>query len=321
MGVMLRGEASDAQIAAFVLALHMKGETAEELAGFARAMRDSALRIPYQTVPGEALLDTCGTGGDGQNTFNISTTVAFVVAGCGVRVAKHGNRAMSSRSGSADVLRKLGVTISGSPEHAARALREVGICFLFAPAFHPAMLHVLRVRLELKMRTVFNLLGPLANPAPTSSQIVGAPSLQAAERMANALASLGLKRGYVVHGEDGLDEFTLTAATHVFEICEGAVTYSRTTPEDLGMLRCTLRDLEGGGPAENAQTTIDILEGARGPRRQIVTANAALALTASGAAQSSVEGVALAEESIDSGAARRKLRELADLRDDQIAPL
>src|SRR5689334_8993429 len=205
MGIVLAGEATHAQIAAFLTALRMKGETADELAGFARAMRRVAARVDA-ALEGATLLDTCGTGGDRSDTFNISTIAAFVVAGAGVHVAKHGNRSISSKCGSADLLDALGIRIALSPDQTARAIREVGIGFLFAPAVHTAMRHAQPVRVELKMRTVFNLLGPLTNPAGATAQVVGAPSAHAAELMAGALAALGLRRGFVVHGSDGLDE-------------------------------------------------------------------------------------------------------------------
>ncbi len=313
MRAIVRGEATDAQIAAFLIALHLKGETAEELAGFARAMREAAVPVPFVPGPSETLLDTCGTGGDGQNTFNISTTVAFVVAGCGVKVAKHGNRGVSSSSGSADVLEHLGVAIAVSADWAARALREVGICFLFAPAFHPGLKQAQAVRRELKMRTVFNLLGPLSNPAPTRAQVVGTPSLESARRIAAALAALGLGRGYVVHGEDGLDEVTSTARTAVFAVRDGRVEQTSVAPEDFGIARVEIEELRGGGPAENASITERVLAGGRGPQRDIVLANAAMALMAAGKAQSIREGVQLAGASIDSGSAAEKLKHLKDL--------
>src|SRR6266481_198158 len=227
----LAGEVSPSQIAAFLTALRMKGETAEELVGFARAMRHMAVRVDAG-LNGEPLLDTCGTGGDGQSTFNISTIAAFVVAGAGVRVAKHGNRSISSQCGSADLLECLGIAVPQPPEMVARAIREIGIGFLFAPAMHTAMKHAQPVRLELKMRTVFNLLGPLTNPAGATAQLVGAPSEKAAELMAGALAELGLRRGFVVHGSDGLDESTTTGETFVFEITGGQVTRRKMQPSD-----------------------------------------------------------------------------------------
>jgi anthranilate phosphoribosyltransferase len=310
MTIVLDGRASTAEVAAFLVALRMKGETAEELLGFARAMR--AMASPMAPPdPREPLLDTCGTGGDGSNTFNISTIAAFVVAGAGVRVAKHGNRSISSRCGSADVLERLGVRILLGPAEARRALCEVGIAFLFAPAFHPAMKHAQPARKELRMRTVFNLLGPLTNPAGASAQLVGAPSPEAAALMSAALAALGLTRGFVVHGSDGLDEITTTGPTLLFEIRDGGVAHCEIGPADFGVARATLFDLAGGDPDHNAEIARAVLAGARGPRRDIVLVNAAAALVAAGKAQSFREGMARAEESIDSGAARAKLEALA----------
>lgn len=310
MMTILRGEASTPQIAAFLVGLRMKGETVAELVGFARAMRQMAQRVPVE-LGGEPLLDTCGTGGDGAGTFNISTVAAFVVAGAGVRVAKHGNRSISSACGSADLMDRLGIKLALDPAELARAIREVGIGFLFAPALHPAMRHAQPARLELKMRTVFNLLGPLANPAGANVQIVGAPSAAAARLMAEALAQLGLYRGFVVHGSDGLDEITTTGPTLVLEIASGAVREYTVTPDDFGLPAASAGDLRGGDAAVNERIARDILAGVRGPRRDIVLANAAAALVAAGKARHFREGVALAADSIDSGAARRKLEELA----------
>lgn len=310
MMTILRGEASTPQIAAFLVGLRMKGETVAELVGFARAMRQMAQRVPVE-LGGEPLLDTCGTGGDGAGTFNISTVAAFVVAGAGVRVAKHGNRSISSACGSADLMDRLGIKLALDPAELARAIREVGIGFLFAPALHPAMRHAQPARLELKMRTVFNLLGPLANPAGANVQIVGAPSAAAARLMAEALAQLGLYRGFVVHGSDGLDEITTTGPTLVLEIASGAVREYTVTPDDFGLPAASAEDLRGGDAAVNERIARDILAGVRGPRRDIVLANAAAALVAAGKARHFREGVALAADSIDSGAARRKLEELA----------
>jgi anthranilate phosphoribosyltransferase len=310
MMTILRGEASTPQIAAFLVGLRMKGETVAELVGFARAMRQMAQRVPVE-LGSEPLLDTCGTGGDGAGTFNISTVAAFVVAGAGVRVAKHGNRSISSACGSADLMDRLGIKLALDPAELARAIREVGIGFLFAPALHPAMRHAQPARLELKMRTVFNLLGPLANPAGANVQIVGAPSAAAARLMAQALAQLGLYRGFVVHGSDGLDEITTTGPTLVLEIASGAVREYTVTPDDFGLPAASAGDLRGGDAAVNERIARDILAGVRGPRRDIVLANAAAALVAAGKARHFREGVALAADSIDSGAARRKLEELA----------
>ena len=310
MMTILRGEASTPQIAAFLVGLRMKGETVAELVGFARAMRQMAQRVPVE-LGSEPLLDTCGTGGDGAGTFNISTVAAFVVAGAGVRVAKHGNRSISSACGSADLMDRLGIKLALDPAELARAIREVGIGFLFAPALHPAMRHAQPARLELKMCTVFNLLGPLANPASANVQIVGAPSAAAARLMAQALAQLGLYRGFVVHGSDGLDEITTTGPTLVLEIASGAVREYTVTPDDFGLPAASAGDLRGGDAAVNERIARDILAGVRGPRRDIVLANAAAALVAAGKARDFREGVALAADSIDSGAARRKLEELA----------
>jgi anthranilate phosphoribosyltransferase len=310
MNAILNGEATTAQIAAFLVALRMKGETGEELYGFARAMRARAARVDcgHSIDP---LLDTCGAGGDQTGTFNISTVVAFVVAGAGVRVAKHGNRSISSQCGSADVLEALGVEVSASPETAGRAIREIGIGFLFAPAIHPAMRHAHAARTELKMRTAFNLLGPLTNPAGANAQLVGAPSVQAAELMAEALARLGLARGFVAHGEDGLDEISTTAPTLLWEIRDATVTRRKVTPEEFGVERASLSDLQGGDRTANSAIARAILNGAQGPPRDIVLVNAAAALVAAARAHSFREGIEIARTSLDTGAARRKLDQLA----------
>jgi len=310
MAVILGGGASTAQIAAFLVALRMKGETAGELLGFARAMRAVASRVVLDEGGGP-LLDTCGTGGDGLGTFNISTVAAFIVAGAGVRVAKHGNRSISSSCGSADVLERLGVRIALDADQVARAIREVGIGFMFAPAFHPAMRHAQPARLELKMRTVFNLLGPLTNPAGASVQIVGAPSPRAAELMAEALAALGLERGFVVHGSDGLDEITTTGPTLVFEIRSGEVARRTVSPEDFGVPRAALEDLKGGDAATNSEIARAVLAGAAGPKRNVALVNAAAALVAAGRAPDFTSGMRLAAEAVDSGAALAKLEQLA----------
>jgi len=309
MLAILSGEASTPQIAAFLTALHMKGETADELVGFARAMRARATRVDAGPGPGP-LLDTCGTGGDGRMTFNISTTAAFVLAGAGLRVAKHGNRSISSRCGSADILEGLGVRIGQEAESMGRALCEIGIGFLFAPALHPAMKYAQPARLELKMRTVFNYLGPLANPAGATVQLVGTPSPAAAELIAEALALLGLERGFVVHGSDGLDEVTTTGPTLALEILRGAIAHRTLTPEDFGVPRARLEDLRGGSLEENCQITRSVLRGDKGPSRDVVLVNAAAAMVAAGKASAFPEAVALAAESIDSGVAWRKLEQL-----------
>jgi len=311
MRTILRGEASQPQIAAFLVALRMKGETVEELVGFARALRQMAAPIDCGPA-GEPLLDTCGTGGDGASTFNISTIAAFVVAGAGVRVAKHGNRSISSRCGSADLLEALGIAIAIPPAESGRAIREIGIGFLFAPAFHTAMKHAQPVRVDLKMRTVFNLLGPLTNPAGADAQLAGAPSPHSAEWIAGALAALGLRRGFVVHGSDGLDEITTTGPTLAFSIAEGRVERLTLTPEDFGVPAATPEDLKGGDLARNAEIARAVLAGRPGPQRDVVLVNASAALVAAGKAASFSDGVLLAARSIDTGAAWRKVEALAD---------
>jgi anthranilate phosphoribosyltransferase len=310
MGIILRGEASQPQIAAFLIALRMKRETVGELVGFARAMRQMAVPIDAR-LAGETLLDTCGTGGDGCNTFNISTIAAFVVAGAGVRVAKHGNRSISSKCGSADLLEAWGIRIAMTPEETARAIREVGIGFLFAPAVHTAMKYAQPVRVDLKMRTVFNLLGPLTNPAGATAQLLGAPSAQAAELMAGAMAALGLERGFVVHGSDGLDEITTTGPTAAWEIRGGKVEAREIEPEDFAVRRAATEDLRGGDSQENLKIANDVLAGARGPQRDIVLVNAAAALVAAGKVETFLEGMALGVVSIDTGAAKAKVEALA----------
>jgi len=310
METILHGEASSPLIAAFLVALRMKGETVEELVGFASAMRRMARRIDVG-LNGETLLDTCGTGGDLSHTFNISTVAAFVVAGAGVRVAKHGNRSISSQCGSADLLEALGVRVPMEPDDTVRAIREVGIGFLFAPAIHTAMKHSQPVRVELKMRTVFNLLGPLTNPAGATAQLVGAPSQPAAELMAGALAALGLERGFVVHGSDGLDEITTTGPTVAFEIQNETVTRRALEPVDFAVSQATAADLKGGDRQANCEIARAILAGGAGPQRDIVLVNAAAALVAAGKAKDFLEGMSVAAHSIDSGAARRKAEDLA----------
>jgi anthranilate phosphoribosyltransferase len=311
METILQGRASQPQIAAFLVALRMKGETVDELVGFARAMRRMALRI--DTGPdSQPLLDTCGTGGDSLGTFNISTITAFVVAGAGVRVAKHGNRSISSRCGSADLLEALGISVAIPPERVAAAIREIGIGFLFAPAMHAAMKHAHPVRTDLKVRTVFNLLGPLTNPAGATAQLAGAPSPHAAELIARALAALGLQRGFVVHGSDGLDEITTTGATLAFEIRSGTVSEHCWHPDDFGVPVASAAALKGGDTATNAAIAREILSGCPGPRRDIVLVNAAAALVAAGKAESFREAMPVAAASIDTGAARAKLEALRD---------
>ncbi|MFN7992541.1 MAG: anthranilate phosphoribosyltransferase [Bryobacteraceae bacterium] len=311
MHIILTGQATPVHIGAFLVALRMKRETVDELVGFARAMREMAVPIEVG-LNGEPLLDTCGTGGDGLSTFNISTVSAFVVAAAGVRVAKHGNRSISSQCGSADLLEMLGVRIPMPPEVCARAIREIGIGFLFAPAVHTATKHVHPVRLELKMRTVFNLLGPLTNPAGATAQLAGTPSAHAAELIAGALARLGLRRGFVVHGSDGLDEITTTGPTLAYEIHDGRVEKRTLLPEHFGVETARPEDLRGGDKHQNCEIALAVLKGALGAQRNIVLVNAAAAIVASGKAADFADGVRLAVAAIDSGAARKKVQALAE---------
>jgi anthranilate phosphoribosyltransferase len=312
MQTILDGKASPAQIAGFLMALRVHGETVDELVGFARAMRQTAVRVDLG-LPGETLLDTCGAGGDSAGTFNISTVAAFVVAGAGVRVAKHGNRAVTSQSGcgSADLLDSFGIAIETTPERTARAIREVGIGFFFAPAIHTAMKHAAPVRAALKIRTAFNLLGPLTNPAGATAQLVGAPSEREAQLLAGALAALGLPRGFVVHGSDGLDEITTTGPTLAFEIRDGRVDRRTLEPADFGVPIAAAEQLKGGGKERNLEIALAVLNGERGAPRDIVIVNAAAALVAAGRAATFLEGAAIAAKSIDSGGARAKVDQLA----------
>jgi anthranilate phosphoribosyltransferase len=310
MSLILEGSVSTAQIAAFLVALRMKGETAAELLGFAQAMRERAQPIEHG-LNGTMILDTCGTGGDAHSTFNISTVAAFVTAGVGVRVAKHGNRSISSHCGSADVLEELGVRVSVPAERVAAAIREVGIGFLFAPSLHPAMKHAQPARLELKMRTVFNLLGPLTNPAKANAQLIGAPSEEAAGLMAHALAGLGTGRAFVVHGFDGLDEITTTGPTLVYEVRGDSVSKHVWTPADFGIQRSGMDELQSATRTDSAAIARDILNGRLGPKRDIVLMNSAAALVAASRAADLREGVSLAAAAIDTGAAAEKLAALA----------
>ncbi|MFB3829908.1 MAG: anthranilate phosphoribosyltransferase [Bryobacteraceae bacterium] len=310
MEIILGGGATPAQIAGLLVALRMKGETVDEVVGFARAMRKMAVPVDPQ-LGGEPLLDTCGTGGDGAATFNISTIAAFVVAGAGVRVAKHGNRSISSRCGSADLLEALGIRVAVTPAESARAIREIGIGFLFAPSIHTAMKHAQPVRVDLRMRTVFNLLGPLTNPAGATAQLVGTHSPRSAELAAGALAALGLEHGFVVHGSDGLDEITTTGSTLAYQVRRGEVTCRTFHPEQFGVACARASDLKGGDPAENAAIAREVFAGKCGPRRDVVLVNAAAALVACGKAREFAEAMSLGARSIDSGAAREKVERLA----------
>ena len=307
MRQIMEGGATPAQIAAFLIALRLKGETVSEITGCARIMREKATHIqaPYAHV-----IDTCGTGGDGAQTFNISTTAAFVVAGAGIPVAKHGNRAMSSRCGSADLLQELGVAIELSPEMAEKCLAEVGIAFLFAPLFHSAMKHAIGPRRDIGVRTIFNLMGPLTNPASAKCQLVGVYARELTEPLARVLANLGSTRALVVHGADGLDEITITGDTYVAALDQGTVSSYMIRPEQFGLCRVPREALAGGDAPQNAAITLAVLDGQQGPHRDVVLLNAAAALVVAGAASDLQAGLQLAAQSIDSGAALEKLSRL-----------
>ncbi len=315
MSEILAGGATDVQIAALLVGLHMKGETVDEIVGFAEAIRAAATPLPLTRdsaldVSGterDALVDTCGTGGDASGTFNISTATALCVAGAGVRVAKHGNRSASSKCGSADVVEALGVDITLPPARIAACLEQVGIAFLFAPAMHSAMKHVQAARRELRLPTVFNLLGPLTNPANASAQVVGVYSADLVEKLAEALAMLGLRRALVVHGNDGLDEITITGPTRVAEMRDGIVRAYEVTPEEFGLKRAPLEAISGGDVRENASIIHQILDGKESARRDVVLLNAAAALVAAGRVVTIQDGIPRAAFALDSGAARAKL--------------
>lgn len=303
----LSGNITDAQIGAMMGALATRGETYEELAGAAKAMRRKAHRIQ---TPGSIVVDTCGTGGDGAKTFNISTTTAFVVAGCGVIVAKHGNRSVSSQCGSADLLEALGVKIDTAPEIVEEALHETGIGFLFAPVYHSAMRHAAKARMEIGLRSIFNMLGPLTNPAGANCQLLGVYAPELTEMFANALSHLGARQAMVVHGHDGLDEISVCAPTRISELKDGLVKTFDLSPEQFFGRLAEAKALAGGDSTTNAAITREILEGAGGDKRNVVVLNAAAALICAGKAAGFPEGIDLAKESIDSGAARNKLDSL-----------
>jgi anthranilate phosphoribosyltransferase len=318
MSEVLTGQCTDAQIAALLVALHMKGETVEEIVGFAEAIRAAAVplnvagnsTIDVSGTERDALVDTCGTGGDASGTFNISTATAFVAAGAGVRVAKHGNRSVTSKCGSADVMEALGVNITLPPARVTECLKEVGIAFLFAPAMHSAMKYVQPARRELRLRTVFNLLGPLTNPANASAQVVGVYSDDLVEKLAEALSMLGLRRALVVHGSDGLDEITITGPTRIAEVRDGQVRTYEVTPEEFGFTRSPIEAISGGDASGNAAIIREVLGGQKSARRDVVLLNAAAAMVASGRADHLGDAIALAAKSIDSGAAAAKLEAL-----------
>ncbi len=304
--IIMSGAASDTQVSAFLMALRMRGETVDEITGAARTMRAKATRIDAP----EGAIDTCGTGGDAKGTFNISTCAALVAAGAGAVVAKHGNRSVSSKSGSADVLSALGVKLDVAPHTVATCIETAGIGFLFAPLHHAAMKHVGPIRQKLGLRTIFNLLGPLANPAAAKRQVIGVYDHKWVAPLAHVLHNLGSTHVWVVHGTDGLDELTTTGASHVAELKDGVVREFDVTPDDAGLARANPSDLSGGDPEANAQAIRDVLAGQASPFRDVVILNAAAALIVAGKAQTLKDAALLAAEAIDSGAAQKTLEKL-----------
>ncbi len=309
MGQIMRGECTDAQIGAYLVALHMKGEKPAEVAGSARAMREAVIPIRTRHDP-EGIVDTCGTGGDGKHTFNISTLAAFVAAGAGVVIAKHGNRSVSSRCGSADLLKQLGVNIGATPETMSRCLDEVGIGFLFAPTLHPAMKHAIGPRREIGVRSIFNILGPLTNPAGARRQVLGVFAPHLLPQVAETLRQLGSKHVLVVHGSDGLDELTTAGYTDVAELKDGEITTWQARPLDFDIEEARLEDLQAGDPEQNARIAMEVLQGWKGPKRDIVVLNAAAAIYVGGQAPSFGQAVESARRSIDKGWALEKLEAL-----------
>ena len=308
MGEIMAGEATPAQIGGFLVALRAKGETADEIAGCAEAMRAHVLAVEPRR---DDLVDTAGTGGDGAHTINISTAAALVAAAAGAAVAKHGNRAVSSACGSADVLEALGFTLEQAPERIAQSIDELGFGFLFAPSHHPAMRHAAPVRKELATRTVFNVLGPLTNPAGARAQVVGVYSPELVRTIADVLATLGARRAFVVHGAGGIDELSPVGPNLIAEVVEGTVRERTLAPEaELGLARCEVDELRGGAPAENAAAVREVFDGADGGRRNAILLNAAGAIAAAGHAEDLREGLELARETVDTGAAAERLKQL-----------
>ena len=310
MEQIMDGRATEAQIAAFLVALRMKGETAEEIAGFARAMRRRAVKVPVQRPD---VLDTCGTGGDAFDTFNISTAAAFVAAAAGAAVAKHGNRSVTSRCGSADVLEHLGVRLDLTPEQVGRCIDEIGIGFLFAPALHPAMKHAIGPRRQLKLRTVFNILGPLTNPANARRQVIGVFAPQWVRPLAEALRELGIAHALVVHGLDGLDEISTLGPTAVAELRDGTITEYQLTPDQFGLPCARPEDIAGADVPHSAQILRQVLEGQPGPRLDIVLLNAGAAIYTAGLAPDIAAGIEIARQTVAAGKASHKLSQLIDL--------
>jgi anthranilate phosphoribosyltransferase len=309
MREVMDGEATPAQIGSFVTALRVKGETSDEMAGMATIMREKALHVEVEGLT----VDTAGTGGDAKGTFNISTAAAIVGAGAGVKMAKHGGRAASGVCGSADVLEAAGVKIDLGPEGVKRCIEQVGIGFMFAPTFHPAMRHAAPVRRELGIRTVFNVMGPLTNPAGAGGHVLGVPDPAWGERMAQVLRILGSTHAMVVHGEDGMDELTLAGPTRVWEVKDGQVRAGTVAPADVGLPRVTTDQIPGGNPAESADILRRLLDGEQGPLRQVVLLNAAAVLLVGGMVDDLASGVPIAEEAIDSGKAAKALSDLVKL--------
>jgi len=321
MTEIMEGKATQAQIGSFITALRIKGETVDEITGAARVMREKAIRIGTGNglinldrddinIDQETIVDTCGTGGDGTNTFNVSTTTAFVVAGAGLKVAKHGNRSVSSCCGSADVIEALGININITPEQVERCMDEVGIGFLFAPLLHGAMKYAIGPRREIGLRTIFNILGPLTNPAGANVQVLGVYDAELTHVLAEVLRNLGAKSAFVVHGLDCIDEISITGPTQISQLSDGKIKDFTVSPEELGFERSPIDSIRGGDARENASIVRGILSGENGPKRDVVLMNAAAALVAAGKASRLKEGVRLAEESIDSGKAIRKMEDL-----------
>ncbi|MBI5207670.1 MAG: anthranilate phosphoribosyltransferase [Candidatus Firestonebacteria bacterium] len=303
----MNGETTSAQIACFITALRMKGETVEEITGCARAMREKAVRI---NVKKDIVVDTCGTGGDGGKTFNVSTACAIVAAGAGLTVAKHGNKAVSSLCGSADVLTALGVNIQSDVKKTEECINTIGIGFLFAPLFHTAMKHAIGPRQEIGIRTIFNILGPLTNPAGAHAQVLGVFSESLTEKLAGVLSNLGVKNAFVVHSNDGLDEISISSDTKISEVKHGKVSTYYINPEKFGINKSSLSSIQGGNPQRNAEIIHNILNGEKSPYRDIVILNSACVIAASGMSSNISGGIKLAEESIDSGKAKDKLEQL-----------
>ncbi len=315
MNQIMEGKVNDSLLGAFLTALRMKGESSTEIVGAALVMRNKAVRLKVNADP---VVDTCGTGGDGGNTFNISTCAAFVVAGCDITVAKHGNRAVSSRSGSADVLKCLGVNIEAGKAIVEKCIEKIGIGFLFAPLMHGAMKYAAGVRKELGFRTIFNLLGPLTNPAGAHAQVIGIYDSRRLKQIAEVLGELGTRRAFVVNGYDGLDEITLTGATRVCELVQENVKEYTLEPSSFGLVACDSKDLAGGSPKENADIIKNILSGVKGPHRDIVLMNAAVAILAGEKAKTLDEAFSMSRESIDKGSASKKLNDLCRLSNEHV---